>query len=131
MATLSYYRRQVEILTQRLYKDHLTTRVLQGKRFIDTHYATSISLDQVAREAWLSKFHFIRLFKSYYGITPHQYLIDVRIQHAKRLLNHRKLDSVCESVGFVSTSSFIALFKKSTGFTPAAFQKKQFSRATY
>jgi AraC-like DNA-binding protein len=83
-------------------------------------------LDQIAREAFLSKFYFIRLFKSLYGCSPCRYLTAVRIENAKRLLKDGfPLTDVCASVGFESVTSFITLFKKMTGSTPVDYQKKK------
>jgi AraC-like DNA-binding protein len=104
-------------------KVYLYRRIVQGKLFIDTHFSEPINLQSISDEAFLSKFHFIRLFKKAYGRTPHQYLTSVRIEKAKRLLSEERLVSdVCLAVGFESVSSFTTLFKKLTGMTPFAHQ---------
>ena len=104
-------------------KMYLYKRIVQAKLFIDNHYAEDIDLTNIANEAYFSKFHFVRLFKSIYGKTPHLYLTSVRINKAKELLkkNMSVLD-VCLLVGFDSPTSFTAVFKKNTGSTPSAFQ---------
>ncbi|HEV8512777.1 MAG TPA: AraC family transcriptional regulator [Cyclobacteriaceae bacterium] len=104
-------------------KMYLYKRIVQAKLFIDNHYAEDIDLNNIAHEAYFSKFHFVRLFKSIYGKTPHLYLTSVRINKAKELLkkNMAVLD-VCLSVGFDSPTSFTAVFKRNTGSTPSAFQ---------
>jgi len=58
---------------------YLYRRLVQAKLFIDTHFAEPIDLNAIADEAYFSKFHFIKQFKSIYKRTPHQYLIHVRI----------------------------------------------------
>ena len=131
---MTYYNSQVQKLQQQLYpKDYLTQQVIQAKHFIDNNFAGKTDLDAIAAAGFLSKFHFIRSFKSLYGTTPHQYLITVRIKHAKHLLqNNTSITAVCMAVGFESVTSFTGLFKKVTGATPAAYQrKKQFSRMNY
>lgn len=55
-------------------KMYLYKRIVQAKLYIDNHYANNIDLNDISDEAYFSKFHFIRLFKSIYGKTPHQYL---------------------------------------------------------
>ena len=67
-------------------KIYLYRRLVQAKLFIDDHYAEAIDIDNMADEATFSKFHFIRLFKTTYGKSPHQYLTSVRIENAKLLL---------------------------------------------
>jgi AraC-like DNA-binding protein len=69
-------------------KIYLYKRIVQAKLFIDANFAGDIDLDNIADEAYFSKFHFIRLFKSIYGKTPHQYLISVRIEKAKEFLKN-------------------------------------------
>lgn len=105
-------------------KVYLYKRLVQAKLFMDTHYGEAIDLNQIADEACFSKFHFIRLFKSIYGKTPHQYLISVRVEAARRLLatGHSVRDT-CFRVGFESRSSFTGLFRQYAGCTPSAYQR--------
>jgi AraC-like DNA-binding protein len=74
-------------MTKETYpKVYLYRRIVQAKLFIDTNNADTIDLDNIADEAYFSKFHFIRQFKKIYGKTPHQYLTVVRIEKAMELL---------------------------------------------
>lgn len=103
-------------------KVYLYRRIVQAKLFIDTHYADKIAIDNLADEAHFSKFHFIRLFKSIYGKTPHQYLKSVRIQKAQNLLQlGYSISRTCFLVGFDSLSSFSGLFKTIAGETPSNY----------
>jgi len=103
-------------------KVYLYRRIVQAKLFIDANYADKIDLDNISDEAYFSKFHFIRLFKTVYGKTPHQYLKDVRIEKAKQLLRDGKpVSDVCFEVGFDSLSSFSGLFKRAVGESASAF----------
>jgi AraC-like DNA-binding protein len=107
----------------------LYRRLVQAKLFIDSHYDNAINIDNIADEAYCSKFHFIRLFKKIYGRTPYQYLTSVRIDHAKKLLaNNMPVADACFSVGFESVSSFKALFKRSLGITAADYRARQQER---
>lgn len=101
---------------------YLYRRLVQAKLFIDAHYADNIDLDNIADEAYFSKFHFIRLFKEVYRKTPHQYLIFVRIEKAMKLLKADiPVSEVCYTVGFESLSSFSRLFKRTVGMTPSTY----------
>jgi len=107
-------------------KIYLYQRIVRAKLFIDNYYTDKIDLNNISNQAYFSKFHFIRLFKSIYGKTPNHYLIKIRMDNAKILL--AKGYSVLETsimVGFDSPTSFAAMFKKIAGQTPSAFQKEQ------
>ena len=110
-------------------KAYIYRRIVKAKLFIDANYDRSINLDQVAGEAYFSKFHFIRLFKKIYGDTPHQYLIRTRIEKAKELLDGPvSIAEACIAVGFESQGSFTALFKQYVGSTPTAYQSQRRAR---
>ena len=123
---MTFYRDEIARLNKALYPhDDLTNQITDAKVYIDKHYSEDINLDKIANKALISKFHFIRLFKKYYGQTPNQYLQDVRIEKAKKFLQTgNSMDEVCNAIGFASKTSFIALFKKKTGKTPMVFQNQ-------
>lgn len=130
---MTFYNEQIIRISTDIYpKDYLTKQVIQAKHFIDGYFGNKITLDDLAGEAFLSKFHFIRLFKSYYGRTPYQYLTSVRIENAKRLLkSDATVSEVCFAVGFDSITYFTGLFKKTTGLTPAAFHKRKMIKSNF
>jgi len=106
-------------------KIYLYQRVVQAKLFIDSHFSENIDLHNIADEAYFSKFHFIRLFKTIYGKTPHQYLTRVRIDNAKELLQKDvSVTDTCFAVGFESVSSFAGLFKRYTNISPSDYQQQ-------
>lgn len=108
---------------------YIYKRIVQAKLFIDAHFAGPIDLDNIADEAYFSKFHFVRLFKTVYGKTPHQYLTWVRIEQAKLLLQkNTAVTETCFAVGFTSVTSFTALFRRYTKTSPALFQKRYTER---
>lgn len=110
--------------TEQYPKVYLYRRIVQAKLFIDNNYADKIDLNNISNEAYFSKFHFIRLFKSAYGKTPHQYLKYVRIEKAKELLKSDiPVSETCFLVGFDSLSSFSGLFSKVVGKSPSTYLK--------
>ena len=123
---MSFYREEVARLSKTLYPhDDLTKQIVGSKLYIDKHFSENINLDKMAAKAMVSKFHFIRVFKKYYGATPNQYLQELRIEKAKKLLAKRNsIDDVCHAIGFTSKTSFITLFKRMTGLTPMSYLKK-------
>ena len=108
---------------------HLYRRIVQAKLFIDRNFEENINAENIADEASYSKFHFIRTFRSIYGRTPHQYLIHVRVEAAKKLLAAGvSVTEACMAVGFESMGSFTVLFKRRTGVTPSEFRREQIAR---
>ena len=92
---------------------------------IDARYPESLDLRALAREAALSPWHFLRLFRTAFGVTPHQYLVRVRIEAAKRLLlGDAPVTDVCLDVGFQSLGSFSALFARRVGTPPSTFRRR-------
>jgi AraC-like DNA-binding protein len=126
-----YITQALKIRDQYFPHDYQIRRIIRAKQFIDQTIVNDIDLDAIAAAASLSKFHFLRLFKKCYGRTPHQYRTEQRLIKAKQLLhNGLSTTEVCHTLNFESVTTFIGLFKKYTGSTPAAYQrKKQFSRA--
>ena len=104
-------------------KSYLYKQIVQAKLFIDHHYAENIDVGAIADQAYFSKYHFLRLFKSIYGKTPHQYLTNYRIEQAKKMLSNSqrgKLD-IALSCGFADQAHFTRVFKKVVGITPKQF----------
>jgi AraC-like DNA-binding protein len=86
----------------------------------------SLSIREVAREAAMSPFHFIRRFESVFGATPHQFRIQSRLERAKHLLalSDYSVTDVCMEVGFSSLGSFSALFARRFGTPPSAYRRQ-------
>ncbi len=98
-------------------------RIVTAKVFIDDNYKEPINLKGISERAFLSRFHFHRLFTKIYRKTPHQYLTRKRIDRAKILLSQNKtVTEVCNEVGFESIGSFSVLFKKEIGFAPQYYR---------
>jgi AraC-like DNA-binding protein len=127
---MNFYQQQISSLNKKLYpKEYITAQLVQSKQFIDLHFTENICLDTICAKAFISKFYFIRLFKQYYGCTPHNYLTTKRIAHAKQLLRQgHDVKTVCMLCGFDSKTSFSGLYKKITGCTPATDRKKAISK---
>lgn len=95
-------------------------------RFIHEHYARDVRLDDVAAAVHLSPFHLARVFKQATGLSPHQYLVQVRVNAARALLSagsgQRSLAEVASAVGFSDQSHLTRLFKRHFGVTPSQFR---------
>lgn len=95
------------------------------KNRFDVEYMQAFSLDELARDAHISKYKLIRDFTAHLDISPINYLIHVRIQNAKRLLTSTcdPVSEIAAAVGIENMNHFIYLFKKSEGMTPGAYRK--------
>lgn len=99
---------------------------MKAKLFIDSNFEKKIDQDRICEQAHFSKYHFIRVFHSLYGMTPKNYLIKKRIEKAKDFLaNGYSVLDTGFMVGLESPTSFAGMFKKITGMTPSAFQKME------
>lgn len=86
----------------------------------------SPSIADLAREVHISPFHFIRQFEALFGVTPHQFRIQNRLDAARHLLamGHHSVTDVCMDVGFSSLGSFSTLFTKRIGEAPSAYRRR-------
>ena len=84
-----------------------------------------LALAEIAAAAYLSEFHFARLFKKIIGSSPHAYLAGLRIERARHLLAETDLPitEVGAQVGYASQSHFTKIFREATGLTPYAFRR--------
>ena len=96
-------------------------------RYMDDNFNSKINLDSISKRYGFSKYHFIRLFKNYTGLTPYQYLLNLRIEHSKYLLTHSKLKvfEIAVKSGFTSSENFIICFKKKSSSTPNSYRKQK------
>jgi AraC-like DNA-binding protein len=98
----------------------------RARDFADRHYAEPLSLSEIAGVAGLSKYHFLRLFRATYGITPMEYVSQRRIERAQDLLRATNLTvtEVCFAVGFSSLGSFSSRFRRLVGESASEFQRR-------
>jgi AraC-like DNA-binding protein len=94
-------------------------------RLRDPH-ESRLAIVDVAREARMSRYHFIRRFVAVFGETPHQFRIRSRLDHARHLLaaGQHSVTDVCMEVGFTSLGSFSALFTRRVGVPPSAYRQR-------
>lgn len=97
-------RRRPEVLT-----DRRLTRVLE---YMSENISNPISLNQLAREACISRFHFVKCFRESLGITPHRYLVRLRMLQGATLLKNtdRSVSEIAIACGYATTAHFCAAF---------------------
>ncbi len=99
-------------------------RAVEAALWLDAHAHEPISLDRAAQNAGLSPFHFLRLFALVLGVTPHQYLVRVRLRRAARLLadDERPITDIAFDVGFGDLSNFVRTFRRAARMSPRRFR---------
>ena len=100
-------------------------RAVDAAHWIDAHAHEPIGLGDIARQAGLSPFHFLRAFSNSLGVTPHQYLVRSRMRKAARLLTegNRPVTEIALDVGFADLSNFVRTFHRSAGVSPRGFRR--------
>jgi AraC-like DNA-binding protein len=104
-------------------------RVARTVRMIETHSASEISLDDMACEACLSPYHFLRTFQLLTGVTPHQYVLRQRLRNAATRLAMRRgvqpgsILAIALDCGFGDVSNFNRTFRAEFGVSPRAWCK--------
>lgn len=101
--------------------------VQQIMKYMENHYKEKISLDQIAENMYLSPFYISKLFKSETGDTPINYLISLRMEKAKELLDQNStlsIQEVAAAVGYEDAYHFSKLFKKFYGLSPLYYKAR-------
>ena len=95
--------------------------------YFEDHYDQKISLDRIAGNMYLSPFYVSKIFKAETGDTPIHYLIDIRMEKARELLNQEQnlsIQEVAQRVGYDDAYHFSKLFKKKFGVSPSAQRRE-------
>jgi AraC-like DNA-binding protein len=110
----------------RLYDPATLARLCRARDFLADRFDERVSLEDAARQAYLSPFYFNRLFTEAFGETPHEFVTRRRIERAKRLLiaDSASVTDICLDVGYESLGSFSTRFLSLTGMSPAAFRRE-------
>ena len=92
--------------------------------YISTHLSEPLTIGDLAARAYMSEYHFIRVFKRQTGYTPHAYIVEARIHAAKYLLANgdAPLKRICAECGFSDSSVLCATFKRKTGLSPMEYR---------
>jgi len=99
-------------------------------RMIKSSYSDpALTNESLASECKISEVYFRKLFKEHFGISPKQYVIDVRLQRARQLLTEGSISlaQISESCGFTNQYHFSRIFKERVGLTPSEYRKKNLS----
>ena len=93
--------------------------------FIEKNFCKDLSVKDIAKNVNLSVFYFSRLFKRYTNKSPHEYLLNIRLNHSQQLLltSTQTIEDIASECGIKSTPQFIRAFKNAIGITPNKFRQ--------
>jgi len=105
-------------------------RIRRAIELMHAHLNRELPLEEIAAAAFLSPFHFARLFKKLTGASPHAYLATLRVARAQALLAETdfSVSEVSARVGYSSSSHFTKAFRQATGLAPRAYRAALVSR---
>ncbi len=105
--------------------------VMRAARYIESHYDTSCTLDELAARADMSPFHFLRVYRRVTGQTPHRHVLATRLRHAAQRLraSRDRIGDIALEVGFGDLSHFNASFMHHFRSTPGAYRARLAERA--
>lgn len=97
-----------------------------ARDMLEQRYCEKIDVDKLADSVYISKYHFIREFRKYSGLTPHRFQMQRRIRQAQRMLrNNCDITETALATGFCDQSHFIKCFRKIAGITPSEYISAQ------
>jgi len=105
-------------------------RAVRAALWLEAHSRNAVDLADAAAEAGLSPFHFLRIFSRVLGVTPHQYLVRIRLRDAAQLLSTstRPITDIALDVGFGDLSNFVRTFRRAAGVSPRAYRSLRGAR---
>jgi len=101
-------------------------RLTRALRYIEAHAGEALTLDALAREAAMSKYHFLRVFRQCLGQTPYDYLLGLRLRCAALMLasSDKAIAAIAYEAGFGDLSGFNHRFRRSFGQSPRAWRRQ-------
>ena len=106
--TKTYFESELDrIYSENSLRPEQYVQVRQSKDFMEKFYSDRVELNDLAKVAFMSRFHYVRMFQRMYGLTPRAYLRDLRISKAKGLIRRGlSITQVCFEIGYESVSTF-------------------------
>ena len=118
------------ILSDSRPKSRENYAVLEAKRYIEKNCGDKLTLKNIAEHVSFSNVYFHNMFFAAAGKTPHKYLIECRVENAKKLLwnTETSLGNIAEKCGFCNQQHLNKLFKQETGMTPGEYRRRFMNR---
>jgi AraC-like DNA-binding protein len=113
-------------MDRRLISDDLFVRLCRSREYLGDCANAPVSLGCAARLAYLSKFHYLRMFAMAFGETPLEFVTRVRMERARALLvsSERSVTEICLDVGYESPATFSNRFRRYAGYAPSEIRRQ-------
>lgn len=100
-------------------------QLVEVRQHLEQHFAEKITLDQLAEQFYMNKYYLAHLFKEQFGVTVVEYLLNLRITHAKQLLrfSDQTTESIAAACGMSDANYFARVFRKVEGISPTEYRK--------
>jgi transcriptional regulator GlxA family with amidase domain len=97
-----------------------------ARDYMRANFCDRLRVEEIAREVFMSQYHFSRIFKKYTSYSPYQYLLEIRLQHARKLMSQKGLSikEITFRSGFNSMDYFSAAFSKKFSVCPSLYKKR-------
>lgn len=114
-----------KLCIHQMHKQNVPNEVQTVKRFIDNNYRRNLTMDEIAAEVYRSNDYVKKQFKQFYGMTPYAYYLDLKLTHAKYLLQNTNLPikQIADKLGYKSDRYFSKRFREAVGITATQFRK--------
>lgn len=108
-------------------------RLSRAKDYMTSNFAEQVNINKLASIACMCPHHFLRKFKSTFGISPHKFLTNIRLENAVKLICETGLSvtEICLSCGYESLSAFGELFRKAYGLSPEMYRKQHSKKVNF
>lgn len=125
-ATISKYLTEIltGLLLEEVFESEPAKKIYESIRYMNTHFDRPLTVDMLASQACLSRYYYIRLFRRVTGYSPHDYLLNLRVTHAKYYLKttEKPLKEIVFLCGFTTESSFCNTFRRKVGSSPSRYR---------
>jgi AraC-like DNA-binding protein len=103
----------------------LAVAVAKAIKYIEKHFTKDLTVKKIAEEVYLSECYFSRIFKKYTNISPHEYIVKLRVTFARQLLasTTNSIELICDACGFNSVQHFSRCFRQYFNITPSQYRK--------
>ena len=99
-------------------------QLARAEAYCREHFSEELSISELAKIAGFSRYHFARLFRQSHGVSPNEFLIDLRISTAARMLrdSHSPVKAIAQACGFSDAGYFCKVFRRAVGVSPGSFR---------